>query len=81
VQRVIPDVGDSSNIMYGHSQDDVLSISPYKFNVVCRQANHCILLWCQLARQLMRLLNHSSAGTDEAIYSQQTNFSEVFSAF
>lgn len=56
VQWVIPDIGDSSNIMDGHSQDDVLSITPHKLYVVRRQAHHCVLLWCQLACQLMRLL-------------------------
>lgn len=56
MQRVIPDVGDRSDIMDGHSQDDIFTIAPDKLYVVCRQADHCILLWCQLACQLMRLL-------------------------
>lgn len=61
VQRVIPDVGDSSDIMDGHSQNDVFSIAPHKLYVVCWQAHHRILLWCQLACQLMGLLRTTEA--------------------
>lgn len=61
MQRVIPDVGDSSNIMDGHSQDDIFTIAPDKLYVVRRQAHHCILLRCQLACQLMRLLRITEA--------------------
>lgn len=64
MQRVIPNIGDGSNIMDGHSQDDVFSIPPYKLYVVCRQAHHCILLWCQLACQLLGLLRITEAHSE-----------------
>lgn len=34
MQGVVPDVGDSSNVMDGHPQDDVLSIAPHQLYVV-----------------------------------------------
>lgn len=58
VQRVVPDVGDSSNVVNGNSQDELLSVSPHELDVVRRQANDGVLLWCQLARQLMALLRN-----------------------
>lgn len=56
MQGVIPNVGHSSDIMNGHSEDDVLSVSPHQLYVVSRQTHYCVLLRCQLARQLMGLL-------------------------
>ena len=56
MQRVVPDVGHGGNVVDGHPQDDVFSISPNQLDVVGRQTHHRILLWCQLACQLMALL-------------------------
>lgn len=56
VQRVVSDVGDSSDVVNGNPQDELLSVSPHEFDVVRRQANDGVLLWRQLARQLMALL-------------------------
>lgn len=53
VQGVVPDVGDGSDVVDGHPQDDVLAVAPHQLDIVRRQAHHGVLLRCQLACQLM----------------------------
>lgn len=66
VQRVVPDVGDGSNIVDGHSEDDVFSVAPHELYVVRRQAHHGVLLRRQLAGQLMGLLRNTGGGAYNA---------------
>lgn len=56
MQRVVPNVGHCSYVVDGHPQDDVFSIPPHQFDVVGWQTHHCVLLWRQLACQLMGFL-------------------------
>jgi hypothetical protein len=53
VCSIISDIGDSSDIMDGHPEDNVLPVPPGQLDIVGRQTEHSIVLLSQVPRKLV----------------------------
>lgn len=60
VCSIISDIGDSSDVVDGHPEDNVLPVPPGQLDVVGRQTEHSIVLLGQVSRKLVGPLQRTT---------------------
>lgn len=60
VCSIISDIGDSSDVMDRHPEDNVLPVPPGQLDIVGRQTEHSIMLLGQVSRKLVGPLQRTT---------------------